>query len=70
MSPVLAEPAIASVEQFKRRTARKIEGLRCPHHHQPPRLRFRGTTLRDVVIQMSACCDTLMQLANRKIAEP
>jgi len=32
-------------------------------------LRFQGSTLRDVTIQMSGCCDTLLGLANQKIAD-
>jgi hypothetical protein len=43
--------------------------LRCPVHGQTPRLRFQGATLREVTIQMSGCCDTLLGLANQKIAD-
>jgi hypothetical protein len=57
------------VEQFRERTARKLSDLRCPLHGQTPRLRFRGSTLRDITIQMSGCCDTLLGLANQKIAD-
>jgi hypothetical protein len=57
------------VEEFKERTARKVRGLRCPVHGQPPRLHFQGATLRDVTIQMSSCCEQLIELANRKIAQ-
>jgi hypothetical protein len=56
------------VEEFKENTARKIRDLRCPDHHQAPRLRFRGVTLRDINIQLSGCCDKLIGLANEKIA--
>jgi len=56
------------VEDFKRATLRKLEHLRCPDHHQPPRLNFRGATLRDVSIQIKTCCEKLAVLANRKIA--
>jgi hypothetical protein len=58
-----------SVEEFKKHTARKLEAVRCPDHRQPPRLQFRGSTLRDVTIQMSGCCDKLLELANRAIAD-
>ena len=58
----------AAVEEFKERTARKLHGLRCPDHHQAPRLRFQGATLRDVSIQMSGCCEKLIGLANQRIA--
>ena len=58
-----------SVEEFKQSTVRKVEAVRCPDHRQPPRLKFSGTTLRDVTIQMSGCCAKLLELANRAIAE-
>lgn len=57
-----------SVEEFKKFTSRKVEDLRCPQHRQPPRLTFRGSTLRDVTIQMSGCCSQLLDLANKAIA--
>jgi hypothetical protein len=57
-----------SVEQFKEHTARKVRDLRCPDHRQAPRLRFHGTSLRDISIQMSGCCEKLIALANQKIA--
>lgn len=57
------------VEEFRERTARKVRDLRCPVHGQTPRLRFQGSTLREVTIQMSGCCDTLLCLANQKIAD-
>jgi len=58
-----------SVEEFKKHTARKLETVRCPDHRQAPRLKFNGTTLRDVSIQMSGCCSKLLELANKAIAE-
>jgi hypothetical protein len=58
------------VQEFRERTERKIRDLRCPDHRQPPRLKFKGATLRDVTIQMSACCNKLIDLANRAITEP
>jgi hypothetical protein len=56
------------MEAFKRRTLGKLDGLRCPEHRQPPRVDFRGTTLQTITIRMSGCCDTLIALANQKIA--
>ena len=58
-----------TVDEFKERTASKVRDLRCPDHHQPPRLKFQGSSLRDINIQMSACCNKLIDLANRRIAE-
>lgn len=57
-----------SIDKFKQSTARKLETVRCPDHRQPPRLKFNGTTLRDVTIQMSGCCSKLLILANKAIA--
>ncbi|MEO8052007.1 MAG: hypothetical protein ABI833_16445 [Acidobacteriota bacterium] len=56
------------LEDFREHTAQKVRDLRCPVHGQPPRVRFLGSTLRDVTIQMSGCCDALLSLANQKIA--
>jgi len=57
------------VDEFKERTASKLRDLRCPDHHEPPRLKFQGSSLRTINIQMSACCAKLIDLANRRIAE-
>jgi hypothetical protein len=58
-----------SVEEFKQTTARKLQAVRCPDHRQPPRLKYSGTTLRDITIQMSGCCAKLLDLANKAIVE-
>jgi hypothetical protein len=58
-----------AVEEFKERTARKVRDLRCPDHRRGPRLKFHGASLRDISIQMSACCDKLIVLANQRIAQ-
>jgi hypothetical protein len=57
-----------TVDQFKERTAEKVRDLRCPDHHQPPRLKFHGSSLQTINIEMSACCAKLIDLANRRIA--
>ncbi|MEQ1885857.1 MAG: hypothetical protein ABL967_12405 [Bryobacteraceae bacterium] len=56
------------VGEFKERTLEKVRDVTCPVHRQTPRVKFQGTTLRDMSIRMSACCDTLMAIANQKIA--
>jgi hypothetical protein len=58
-----------AVEAFKARTGHKLRDVRCPDHRQAPRLKFHGSTLRDVSIQMSGCCGKLIEMANRAIAE-
>ena len=61
----MSEPQVG---EFKERTLEKIRGVVCPVHRQTPRLTFQGSTLRDVSIRMSACCDALITVANRRIA--
>jgi len=56
------------VERFKQLTKEKLRGLRCPDHHQPPRLHFSGSSLRDIDVSLSGCCEKLMELANARIA--
>jgi hypothetical protein len=55
------------VERFKQATEQKLRDVRCPEHHQAPRLRFQGTSLRNVSISLSGCCPKVMELANAKI---
>jgi hypothetical protein len=61
--------ASVGVEEFQERTRRKLQHVICTDHRQPPRLKFHGSTLREVTIQMSGCCSKLIELANRAIAE-
>ena len=56
------------VERFKQATQAKLRDVRCPDHHRPPRLRFRGASLRDISISLSGCCPKVMELANARIA--
>jgi hypothetical protein len=56
------------VERFKQSTRDKLRGVRCPEHHQPPRLHFHGVSLHDITISLSGCCARLMELANAQIA--
>ena len=65
--PATSSPSEA-LEDFKRHTLDKLDGLRCPLHRQAPRVQFRGATLQTVTIRMSGCCEALIALANQKIA--
>jgi len=58
------------VERFKQATVEKLRDIRCPEHHQPPRLRFHGTSLRDITISLSGCCYRVMEIANARIGSP
>ncbi|MGH9666879.1 MAG: hypothetical protein ACRD9L_20850 [Bryobacteraceae bacterium] len=53
---------------FRRWTQAKLEGVRCPAHGRGPRVSFRGTTLHEMTISLSGCCNRLSALANRAIA--
>jgi len=57
----------SGVERFKQATRQKLQGVRCPVHHQPPRVNFHGASLQEVTISMSGCCERLMELANARI---
>jgi hypothetical protein len=56
------------VERFKQATEDKLRDVRCPDHRQAPRLRFHGSSIRDIIISLSGCCPRLMDLANEKIS--
>ena len=55
------------VERFKRVTESKLRDIRCPEHHQPPRIRFQGSSLRDINVSLSGCCSKVMEIANARI---
>ena len=56
------------VERFKQSTREKLRGVRCPEHHQPPRLHFHGVSIDEITISLSGCCARLMELANASVA--
>jgi hypothetical protein len=56
------------IERFKQFTREKLRGVRCPDHHQAPRLQFHGITLHEITISLSGCCARLMEVANARIA--
>ena len=55
------------VERFKQVTESKLRDVRCPEHHQPPRIRFQGSSLRDISVSLSGCCSKVMEIANARI---
>jgi len=55
------------VERFKQVTEEKLRDVRCPDHHQAPRIRFHGSSLRDISISVSGCCSKVMEIANARI---
>lgn len=68
MFSVLTDFDRIRVEQFKQATEEKLRDVRCPEHHQPPRLRFHGSSLRDISISLSGCCQKVMEIANARIS--
>jgi hypothetical protein len=68
MFVVLLDSDRIRVEQFKQTTREKLRGVRCPEHHQPPRVHFHGDALREITITLSGCCARLMELANARVA--
>jgi hypothetical protein len=67
MFSVLTDFDRLRVERFKQATEEKLRDVRCPEHHQPPRLRFQGSSLRDISISLSGCCPKVMDIANERI---
>jgi hypothetical protein len=67
MFSVLTDFDRVGVERFKQATEEKLRDVRCPDHHQAPRVRFQGTSLRDITISVSGCCSKVMEIANAKI---
>ena len=67
MFSVLTDFDRVRVERFKQATEEKLRDIRCPEHKQAPRVRFHGTTLRDISISLSGCCSKVMELANAQI---
>ena len=68
MFVVFKESDRMRVEQFKQSTREKLREVRCPDHHQPPRLNFHGVSLDEITISLSGCCARLMDLANARVA--
>ena len=58
------------VERFKQVTEEKLRDVRCPEHNQAPRVRFHGSSLRDISVSMSGCCARVMEIANARIGAP
>ena len=63
-----AGPESKRFAQFKVDTHRKLQGVYCPEHHKPPRLKIHGHSLHDATLSLSGCCDKLMAIANEAIA--
>jgi hypothetical protein len=55
------------VEQIREQMRKKLEGLRCPEHDQVPQLEITGSSLKDLKVNIRACCDALRARAARAL---
>ena len=55
----------AILAKVKADLTQKLEGVRCPDHGQSPKLEFSGTSLKDLQIQIKACCGWAREEAQR-----
>lgn len=55
------------VEQIREQMQKKLEGLRCKEHDQVPQLEISGTGLKDLKINIRACCDKMKIQAARAL---
>jgi hypothetical protein len=70
MFSVVTDVDRVRVERFKQTTEEKLRDVRCPDHRQAPRIRFHGSSLRDISISLTGCCPKVMELANARIGAP
>jgi hypothetical protein len=70
MFSVVTDADKARVERFKQSTEDKLRDVRCPDHRQAPRIRFKGSSLREISISLTGCCAKVMEIANARIGAP
>jgi len=70
MFSVVTDVDKVRVERFKQTTEAKLRDVRCPRHRQAPRIRFHGSSLRDISISLTGCCPEVMEIANARIGAP
>lgn len=56
-----------AMDQIRRQMEKKLEGLRCQEHDQVPQLEISGTGLKDLKINIRACCDKMKIEAARAL---
>ena len=61
------EPAI--LKETGDRVAKALASVTCPEHGQRPKVTIKGQTLNDLSWEITGCCDALVQLALKKLAE-
>jgi hypothetical protein len=55
------------VEQIREQMQKKLEGLRCREHDQVPQLEITGSGLKDLKVNIRACCDSMRARAARAL---
>lgn len=52
---------------IKEMVKNKVRFVVCPDHHQAPRLTFQGIGLKDMKVQVSGCCQKVIDAANEAL---
>lgn len=59
-----AEKSVGKVVTFYRET---LAGISCPIHEKEARLLVKGSTARELVVSLEACCDELLKKINARV---
>lgn len=57
----------AVLAKVKEQMTQKLANLRCPQHDQVPKLEMEGNSLKNLKIQIRACCDYMRGEAQRAL---
>ncbi len=55
----------AILAKVKEQMTQKLSNLRCPDHNQAPKPEFEGDSLKNLKIQIRACCGWMREEAQR-----
>jgi hypothetical protein len=55
----------AILAKIKEQLTQKLAGVRCPDHGQSPKLEFEGDSIKNLKIQIRACCGWAREEAQR-----
>ena len=68
-STLTDEDALARVEAIIEMLAKGASGLACPDHDEPPRFLFSGPNFDSLDMEIMGCCQKIVDLAKKKLAE-
>ena len=57
----------AAFQQVKTNVQERLRRVRCPQHHQSPRVTSSGTSLATLRWSITGCCDRLVEEARREL---